>query len=214
MSTLKFQYPLRVEVGCNPKRKLRQCCSFRVSVPSTGRSGLQRGAAYKACIRALCFSTLYGSKWVATLPPLWGVGLRMGFSTLYGSKWVATTLMRSPFSVMTSFSTLYGSKWVATDGVSRSAVRDDRFQYPLRVEVGCNRKGFAASCYTVVVSVPSTGRSGLQLPSNPTPRTQIESFSTLYGSKWVATRSTPPPRPLSTKFQYPLRVEVGCNLCA
>ena len=64
---------------------------------------------------------------------------------------------------MSRFSTLYGSKWVATFlGGLRAAPRL-AFQYPLRVEVGCN-------CFIMTDS----DEAG-------------ESFSTLYGSKWVAT---------------------------
>ena len=36
-------------------------------------------------------------------------------------------------------------------------------------------------------------------------------FSTLYGSKWVATRRKTVKKFYLEKFQYPLRVEVGCN---
>ena len=62
----KFQYPLRVEVGCNVDPNRTHIAHTGVSVPSTGRSGLQQRMA--ACSQALlpCFSTLYGSKWVAT----------------------------------------------------------------------------------------------------------------------------------------------------
>ena len=61
-----------------------------------------------------------------------------------------------------------------------------KFQYPLRVEVGCNADSPAAVPGDVYVSVPSTGRSGLQ----PAPLLELEAGS---------------------RFQYPLRVEVGCN---
>ena len=47
-----FQYPLRVEVGCNPRSFYGYDVQHRVSVPSTGRSGLQRIApknALEAC---------------------------------------------------------------------------------------------------------------------------------------------------------------------
>ena len=86
-----------------------------VSVPSTGRSGLQ-----------LVFLTI-----------------------------VAFALL--------GFSTLYGSKWVATGGVARRKATTNRFQYPLRVEVGCNWEGDSVGGFAGTVSVPSTGRSGLQL---------------------------------------------------
>ena len=38
---LRFQYPLRVEVGCNPSSLVGGKIDTAVSVPSTGRSGLQ-----------------------------------------------------------------------------------------------------------------------------------------------------------------------------
>ena len=60
-------------------------------------------------------------------------------------------------------------------------------------------------------SVPSTGRSGLQLALLKLSETHVQFFSTLYGSKWVATRCTTLARPHCQHFQYPLRVEVGCN---
>ena len=135
----EFQYPLRVEVGCNSQ---------------------------------LAYLAKYAGK---------------RFSTLYGSKWVATTSRRSRDEPRPSFSTLYGSKWVATLNTAPDFEEEAGFQYPLRVEVGCNlnkrRHGFIG----VVVSVPSTGRSGLQL------------------------NCVAPTVPRSTWFQYPLRVEVGCN---
>ena len=138
---------------------------FRSSVPSTGRSGLQ-----------LCMLRN------------WRTSCR-GFSTLYGSKWVATPAVFVEMVRSLGFSTLYGSKWVAT---------------------GC--VGDVCSIW-VYVSVPSTGRSGLQRPRVVFLRRLRTGFSTLYGSKWVATftpdgRDCPP-----VAFQYPLRVEVGCNFC-
>ena len=94
------------------------------------------------------FSTLYGSKWVATVcgclflrrshgvsvPSTGRSGLQLdntahdealynGFSTLYGSKWVATGNTRAALHCLIGFSTLYGSKWVATgNGVSVTLV--------------------------------------------------------------------------------------------
>ena len=186
-TTSQFQYPLRVEVGCNATTPRAPQLRFAVSVPSTGRSGLQ------------------------------------------------------PFSyvadadVVTSFSTLYGSKWVATGHNATSRRTAIWFQYPLRVEVGCNpirrigavcRNGFQ---YPLRVEV---GCNGCQRA----PRARHAGcFSTLYGSKWVATylvgRGSEPIKvsvpstgrsglqlgvdfcqaELLDRFQYPLRVEVGCN---
>ena len=63
----------------------------------------------------LRFSTLYGSKWVATYLDGKPYLLRSYcFSTLYGSKWVATCDRCMRTGRRASFSTLYGSKWVAT----------------------------------------------------------------------------------------------------
>ena len=207
----------------------------------------------------------------------------MSFSTLYGSKWVATPGNDDDPSTPQCFSTLYGSKWVATSGVSSAALSRYMFQYPLRVEVGCNQdrptlrisilRGFstlygskwvatrsvllyrrwayrfstlygskwvatrlsARRSSMLYVSVPSTGRSGLQPQNASRCIARGTGFSTLYGSKWVATHlfslyiilyvtvSVPstgrsglqhregPCRFRSVWFQYPLRVEVGCN---
>ena len=84
------------------------------------------------------------------------------FSTLYGSKWVAAGVAGAGVAGAGGFSTLYGSKWVAAFEVAEIINLDGRFQYPLRVEVGCSR------CLPMRHCLPS-------------------SFSTLYGSKWVAT---------------------------
>ena len=62
------------------------------------------------------------------------------FSTLYGSKWVATYPYGADPSALLGFSTLYGSKWVATLTFYVHDARKDVFQYPLRVEVGCNAR--------------------------------------------------------------------------
>ena len=134
------------------------------------------------------FSTLYGSKWVATrygrpfhfpnvqfsVPSTGRSGLQQEgseackafisvFSTLYGSKWVATVMFVLWYGWVLIFSTLYGSKWVATG---------------LHLPIPASLNWF---------SVPSTGRSGLQPAlSRALVRAAIV-FSTLYGSKWVAT---------------------------
>ena len=176
-------------MGCNVARFCSQTAYQNVSVPSTGRSGLQplSDANWKRFLQG--FSTLYGSKWVATKkeryqddreykfqyplrvevgcnpPNAWSRrGCVPGFSTLYGSKWVATPgrawgKIGSP----NCFSTLYGSKWVAT------------------------RVALDGGSWHVQVSVPSTGRSGLQ---------PLAACSQAL---------------LPYEFQYPLRVEVGCN---
>ena len=134
-----FQYPLRVEVGCNYLAGRLTMKSLGVSVPSTGRSGLQRRKQSCASCSALRFSTLYGSKWVATT-------------------------LRLP-----------------------AAIAGVGFQYPLRVEVGCNSFRACGGTNWLTVSVPSTGRSGLQRVLGISFRNNVIGFSTLYGSKWVAT---------------------------
>ena len=111
-----FQYPLRVEVGCNP-------AADALSDSST-----------------LCFSTLYGSKWVATLDGVYlGEEPSACFSTLYGSKWVATPSGRARAKRFFN---------VSVPSTGRSGLQPSNlgcrhyfvleFQYPLRVEVGCN----------------------------------------------------------------------------
>ena len=127
-----FQYPLRVEVGCN-------------------------------------------SVWSSFTRQFWAI-----FSTLYGSKWVATSRRDGRPRRPPVFSTLYGSKWVATWHRGRSFPRfPPGFQYPLRVEVGCNR-----TC-------------------NRLSKLVFRVFSTLYGSKWVATRIVPMPGIGTVDFSVP-----------
>ena len=87
-----------------------------------------------------------------------------------------------------SFSTLYGSKWVATEPIESGRSWGLMFQYPLRVEVGCNSELCEFDVRISLVSVPSTGRSGLQLNFHRLKSIWVSGFSTLYGSKWVATR--------------------------
>ena len=89
-----------------------------------------------------------------------------------------------------SFSTLYGSKWVATLRCFTRNCNAFMFQYPLRVEVGCNVGSQGVPSDPAPVSVPSTGRSGLQPNALLDHAMLDQSFSTLYGSKWVATFST------------------------
>ena len=84
------------------------------------------------------------------------------------------------------FSTLYGSKWVATDEAIQVFVLPVGFQYPLRVEVGCNNLGFNLVC----------GFSWFQYPLRVEVGCNVSVCLTCR-------------RP--SLFQYPLRVEVGCN---
>ena len=158
-----FQYPLRVEVGCNltAQNHLSQsCCSF---------------------------STLYGSKWVATewrtvkYASLSGfqypLRVEVGCNARLMQKFLAWHEFQYPLRVevgcnmamethkragWTGFSTLYGSKWVATLVWIVLGKHYIEFQYPLRVEVGCNCFRFRTRKRKLLVSVPSTGRSGLQ----------------------------------------------------
>mgnify|MGYP005858823279 CR=1 FL=1 len=136
---------------------------------------------------------------------------------------------------MKSFSTLYGSKWVATialllcqfiacsvsvPSTGRSGLQQSKFDRPLLLKAvsvpSTGRSGLQPlvrrppSCL-VVVSVPSTGRSGLQPYRIITSHRVLSCFSTLYGSKWVATEEAAMLSHLASRFQYPLRVEVGCN---
>ena len=139
---------------------------LRVSVPSTGRSGLQPRAAPRNAKVVKSFSTLYGSKWVATCVPGRRRNSASGFQyPLRVEVGCNVNAVRSALVAPLSFSTLYGSKWVATSSSAHHALSMAlKFQYPLRVEVGCNttRRGCAA---------------------------------------------------MPQRFQYPLRVEVGCNIC-
>ena len=157
------------------------------------------------------FSTLYGSKWVASGTVYARTPVAGGFSTLYGSKWVAThqgSLYRSPgegfqyplrvevgCNNMACLRTLTPSRFqyplrveVGCNASCKARFHAQyRFQYPLRVEVGCNRIKCKSSTSHIRVSVPSTGRSGLQLARACVLPASSSSFSTLYGSKWVAT---------------------------
>ena len=137
-----------------------------------------------------------------------------GFSTLYGSKWVATINFKRESNASSGFSTLYGSKWVATKTSHPYAGMYLVFQYPLRVEVGCNAKQLDAASITPDVSVPSTGRSGLQLCSAAGAGEQYHVSVPSTGRSGLQ-RERGERGEKGDKFQYPLRVEVGCNyLCS
>ena len=109
-----FQYPLRVEVGCNSKQCGGEDRFTEFQYPLRVEVGCNSSTAWRTLEMFLSFSTLYGSKWVAT--------------------WKMLAIIES-----------------------------------------------------VVVSVPSTGRSGLQPSTHPSVALWNNGFSTLYGSKWVAT---------------------------
>ena len=185
---------------------------IRVSVPSTGRSGLQLPKASRGAEAQLRFSTLYGSKWVATKSDRGELRAVASFSTLYGSKWVATHPRFRLKLPLGGFSTLYGSKWVATVGTSRHFINDSRVSVPSTGRSGLQHYGRRWNCPSRLVSVPSTGRSGLQLDVVRSERFRALGFSTLYGSKWVATWFLARRVETALMFQYPLRVEVGCNV--
>ena len=161
----EFQYPLRVEVGCNPTQIEIIMARLGFQYPLRVEVGCNWRVAPASAAASRCFSTLYGSKWVATSSSRHRRGISMSFSTLYGSKWVAT---RAP---------------------PRRWRRKLKFQYPLRVEVGCNDCGSYRNFCAEHVSVPSTGRSGLQRRRAASCKNRFQCFSTLYGSKWVATTS-------------------------
>ena len=110
------------------------------------------------------------------------------FSTLYGSKWVATRRTHEESEVVNCFSTLYGSKWVATVQACRQTMQWLRFQYPLRVEVGCNSIGRLRATLSLEFQYPLRVEVGCNRVDR-TLKTMIpRRFSTLYGSKWVATK--------------------------
>ena len=150
-------------MGCNLGDVYQVIVNQSVSVPSTGRSGLQLSDT----------SNTYR--------------VQQRFSTLYGSKWVATQRALVTHTQTTCFSTLYGSKWVATQLSQIEEHLGIRFQYPLRVEVGCN-----------LPSARHDARhAGFQYPL----RVEVGCNTTRRLDSW-----------LPCGFQYPLRVEVGCNL--
>ena len=64
----KFQYPLRVEWCWNAWALYIRTPLLPVSVPSTGRMVLEHADRVVAVGESACFSTLYGSNGVGTLP--------------------------------------------------------------------------------------------------------------------------------------------------
>ena len=181
------------------------------------------------------FSTLYGSKWVATragragrtgravsVPSTGRSGLQAVFLRVRmrrkgcvsvpstGRSGLQPALPASTLPMSARFSTLYGSKWVATSA-------DSTISFCFSVSVpSTGRSGLQPKYYIPLgaelrVSVPSTGRSGLQRWELVSVKPSFLSFSTLYGSKWVATLEYVCVVEKHASFQYPLRVEVGCN---
>ena len=137
--TTWFQYPLRVEVGCNSRVLQALRSGLEVSVPSTGRSGLQ----------------LHHFK--------------HGWQPLRVS---VPSTGRSGLQLYLYVEALLGALEVSVPSTGRSGLQlwsvcaktgaVERFQYPLRVEVGCNLGVTTLQPLRLGVSVPSTGRSGLQ----------------------------------------------------
>ena len=109
------------------------------------------------------------------------------------------------------FSTLYGSKWVATTPALIHAALTSQVSVPSTGRSGLQHYDSLLIKPCHKVSVPSTGRSGLQPRFIPGVGTVYWRFSTLYGSKWVATTLLMVTFREGLKFQYPLRVEVDCN---
>ena len=187
LTPTKFQYPLRVEVGCNAwafmksGRKWQFQYPLRVEVGcNTATNPISFQAStfqYPLRVEVGCNSTCVCPQSTST----------SSFSTLYGSKWVATTMKNTRMIDHVSFSTLYGSKWVATtvERVHWEAL--STFQYPLRVEVGCNLCCNHSSAFGTVFQYPLRVEVG------------CKTFETIEVENLF-------------EFQYPLRVEVGCNL--
>ena len=69
-SALTFQYPLRVEVGCNRNNFGMTRSPSPFQYPLRVEVGCNFGGGKTSLAVWLGFSTLYGSKWVATLPIL------------------------------------------------------------------------------------------------------------------------------------------------
>ena len=134
----KFQYPLRVEVGCN-------CCACASHATHT---------AFQYPLRVEV-----GCNYVPLRRGIYLLGFQYPLRVEVGCN-------RIPFDL---------------------GARRKMFQYPLRVEVGCNITSETRDTTMGRVSVPSTGRSGLQQEQVGLHHKTIQSFSTLYGSKWVAT---------------------------
>ena len=163
-------------------------------------------------VEFLCFSTLYGSKWVATR------ALRLGERTEKEFQYplrveVGCNNQRCVLRAKCC-AFQYPLRVEVGCNVERAALERGlqlMFQYPLRVEVGCNHTVRAPRALRFIVSVPSTGRSGLQRRTKARRRYSACGFSTLYGSKWVATANSNVSGVSTIMFQYPLRVEVGCN---
>ena len=159
---------------------------MNVSVPSTGRSGLQP--------RPLSHAIMYMSR----------------FSTLYGSKWVATRGLRRALKVHRRVSVPSTGRSGLQLKLASGLLASKTFQYPLRVEVGCNRTGVRSRTGTPKFQYPLRVEVGCNAVSLLVAFIAVR-FSTLYGSKWVATLCTASTKAHCGKFQYPLRVEVGCN---
>ena len=163
---MSFQYPLRVEVGCNQNAQTHSHKQEQFQYPLRVEVGCNL-FDYWSVRRYIWFQYPLRVEVGCNLPIISSHSNSVKcFSALYGSKWVATSPHSIAGTIFSCFSTLYGSKWVATHR---------------RPTINCN---------SLRVSVPSTGRSGLQLNVRARRAEHMQ------------------------QFQYPLRVEVGCNLRA
>ena len=158
------------------------------------------------------FSTLYGSKWVATQRSLGHKLKHQLFQYPLRVEVGCNANLLEAAKLLFRFSTLYGSKWVATLPSNVMPNPTKEFQYPLRVEVGCNARTMSATMLGGIVSVPSTGRSGLQLTDNTVKSLKQKVFQYPLRVEVGCNRNVELHRRRGAQFQYPLRVEVGCNL--
>ena len=210
---LRFQYPLRVEVGCNENEPKRTDPHQGVSVPSTGRSGLQPGDARLGDVHQHCFSTLYGSKWVATcnIVKLFTYRLEVSVPST-GRSGLQLIVIARRRKKKKQFQYPLRVEVGCNTTTPRPRIRCPRFQYPLRVEVGCNLGARRKIAWDTLCFSTLYGSKWVATYCKSSTGRRLCSFSTLYGSKWVATQYTRWRRKCLLEFQYPLRVEVGCNL--
>src|SRR5581483_10234310 len=210
----KFQYPLRVEMDWNSTMGIwPRIRASVVSVPSAGRNGLEL-VDNQSMVTSItpCFSTLCGSKWIGTPESASARPDTRVSVPSAGRNGLEPRPSPQSRTARSGFSTLCGSKWIGTT----ERLADHRG----------NRQ----------VSVPSAGRNGLEPQSTQRQIIPLECFSTLCGSKWIGTKrdiylwtlnlivSVPSAGRnglelaadlitfyRSSKFQYPLRVEMDWN---
>src|SRR5581483_9195366 len=210
----KFQYPLRVEMDWNSTMGIwPRIRASVVSVPSAGRNGLEL-VDNQSMVTSItpCFSTLCGSKWIGTPESASARPDTRVSVPSAGRNGLEPRPSPQSRTARSGFSTLCGSKWIGTT----ERLADHRG----------NRQ----------VSVPSAGRNGLEPQSTQRQIIPLECFSTLCRSKWIGTKrdiylwtlnlivSVPSAGRnglelaadlitfhRSSKFQYPLRVEMDWN---